>query len=214
MPQPSVIPALQKWISEPWGHPGRRTIPAICQPLGRSHSLHSGREELQDTGPRQLRYTRKEWCHWAQTLASPHTEKNTKFLNLRYLVFFNSQKYFWCSDYLPFVTNFCIIWLLPLPPQRSSLRVTWDAVSKAWSPKNSHWIKQFLAFRLWLFFLVNTLQTVLGYDLSLLISFEDLMVFQEVSGMNTKVICNSYSGKEFPGIVKLWWWRNGIVKAC
>jgi len=46
---------------------------------------------------------------------------------------------------------------------------------------------------------------VLGYNLSLLISFEELMVFQEVPAMNTKVICNSYiSGKEFPGIVKLW----------
>jgi len=28
-----------------------------------------------------------------------------------------------------------------LPPQSSSLRVTWDAVSIAWSPKNSRWIK-------------------------------------------------------------------------
>ena len=39
--------------------------------------------------------------------------KVLKFLNLRYLVFFNSQKYFWCSDYRPLVANFYIIWLLP-----------------------------------------------------------------------------------------------------
>ena len=117
MSQPSLIPALQKWISEPWGHQGRRIIPAaICQPSGYSHSLHLGSEELQDTGPRQLRYTWKEWSHWAQTLASPHTEKNTKFLNLRYLVFFNSQKYFWYSDYLPLVANFDITWLHPHLP--------------------------------------------------------------------------------------------------
>ena len=37
--------------------------------------------------------------------------------------------------------NFCIIWFLPLPPQSCCLRVTWDAVSWAWSPKNSHQIK-------------------------------------------------------------------------
>ena len=145
MPQPSVIPALQKWISEPWGHPGRRTIPAICQPLGRSHSLHSGREELQDTGPRQLRYTRKEWCHWAQTLASPHTEKNTKFLNLRYLVFFNSQKYFWYSVYLPLVANFYITWLLPPPPGSSSLRVTWDG----WMASPTQWTWIWASSRRW-----------------------------------------------------------------
>ena len=29
-------------------------------------------------------------------------------------------------------------WLLPSPPRSSSLRVLWDAVSWAWSPKNSH----------------------------------------------------------------------------
>ena len=28
-----------------------------------------------------------------------------------------------------------------MTPQSSSLMVTWDAVSWAWSPKNSHWIK-------------------------------------------------------------------------
>ena len=32
---------------------------------------------------------------------------------MRYLVFFNSQKYFWCSDYLPCVANFYITRVLP-----------------------------------------------------------------------------------------------------
>ena len=76
--------------------------------------------------------------------ASSHTKKSTKFLNMMYLVFFNSQKYFWHSDYLPFSCKF-LHNLAPHPcphhPQSSSLRVTWDAISWAWSPKNSHWVK-------------------------------------------------------------------------
>ena len=53
---------------------------------------------------------------------------------------------FWCSDYLPFVQNFYIFWLLHSSPQSSSLRVTWDAVCQAWSPKNSHWIQHNIQF--------------------------------------------------------------------
>lgn len=46
---------------------------------------------------------------------------------------------------------------------------------------------------------------MLGCNLSLLTFFEELMVFQEVPGVNNKVICNfCLPGKEFPGIVKLW----------
>ena len=41
----------------------------------------------------------------------------------------------------PLLQNFYITWLLSFPPWSSSLRVTWDFVSWAWSPKNSHWIK-------------------------------------------------------------------------
>ena len=47
----------------------------------------------------------KEWPQWAQTLASSQQKKSDEFLNVRYLVFFNSQKYFWCSDDLPFVAR-------------------------------------------------------------------------------------------------------------
>ena len=68
-----------------------------------------------------------------------------------------------CSDYLPpFVANFSITWLLPSPPQSTALRATWDAASWAWSPKNSHWIKQLSTFRLWLVFLVDTWLTDKG----------------------------------------------------
>ena len=34
--------------------------------------------------------------NWATKLEHEHTQKSTEFLNLRYLVFFNSQNYFWC----------------------------------------------------------------------------------------------------------------------
>ena len=64
-------------------------------------------------------------------LAPSHIEKSTKFLNLRYLVFLNLQKYFWCSDYFPFVADIYVTWLLPPPPQNSSLRATWEAASRA-----------------------------------------------------------------------------------
>ena len=97
--------------------------------------------KMKDPSHRELRYIWEEWFQWAQTFSSFYTQKSTKFLNLRYLVFFNSQKYFQNSDYLPRVANFYITWLLPLPPQSSSLRVNWDAVSQAKSPKNSRWIK-------------------------------------------------------------------------
>ena len=56
----------------------------------------------------------------------------------------------------PLLQNFYITWLLPLLPQSNSLGVTWDAVFRSWSPKNSHQIKQ-STFRWWLFFfLVDT----------------------------------------------------------
>ena len=73
------------------GHPGRRTIPAIQQPSGCSHSLQWALRENTGCWPQMLRCLWKEWFQWAQTPASSHTEKSTKFLHLENLVFFNSQ---------------------------------------------------------------------------------------------------------------------------
>ena len=66
----------------------------------------------QDTGPRQLRCTSKEWFQWAQTLSSP-PPKNTKFINLRYVFSLSN------SNLLMFqLPGFCcqdsyISWFLP-----------------------------------------------------------------------------------------------------
>ena len=43
----------------------------------------------QHSGPRELMCISEEWWQWAQTLASPHMDKNTKFINLRCLVFYD-----------------------------------------------------------------------------------------------------------------------------
>ena len=55
------------------------------------HSEPWGSQDVktQGTGPRKLRCISKEWFQWTHTLASSHTQKNTKLLNLRSLVFFN-----------------------------------------------------------------------------------------------------------------------------
>ena len=64
-----------------------------------------------------------------------------KALNsLSYMIFFNSQKYFWYSDYLPFVANFYITW--PLPPTSSEqfsqghLRCCLLGSKSTWFPPN------------------------------------------------------------------------------
>lgn len=136
--------------SSPPGQLGRRRIPA---PSGRiqaaapPYSEHWGTWDAKNTGywPQLAEMHMKETIAVSPDSASSHTLKSPmhrKALNsLRYLVSFNSQQYFWCSDYLPSVTNFNITWLLPSPSWGSSLRVTWDAVSWAWSPKNCHQIK-------------------------------------------------------------------------
>ena len=46
---------------------------------------------------------------------------------------------------------------LTASPTSSKQRTTWDAASWAWSPKNSHWIKQLSISRLWQAFLVDIL---------------------------------------------------------
>ena len=61
-------------------------LPAIrLQPLPPVSPKEAQDVKTQDTGPRLLRFIQKEWSQQAQTLASFHTQKNTKFLNLGYL---------------------------------------------------------------------------------------------------------------------------------
>lgn len=54
------------------------------------------------------------------------------------------------------VANFYINWLFPLPPQSSSLIVTWNAVSWNWSPKTSHRIKHNSQLSDWEYFIKLT----------------------------------------------------------
>jgi len=145
--------------SSPPGCSGRRRISVQSgspQAAATPYDEHWGTQDVEKKHrilvPGWLRCIWKEWFQLAQkTLASSHTYKSAKFLNLGYLVLFNSQKYFWFSDCMPFVANFYMTWLLPLSPQSSSLSVTWDTVSQAWSLKIPHRIKHNSTFVLWLF---------------------------------------------------------------
>ena len=126
-------------IPAPPGHSGRRTIPAITQPWGCSHSLW--------WAPRKLRM----WKHRILPPDSWGTDQRNNFSEPGLLHFpihrntLNSvtwgiwfsliYKNFWCSDYLSLVTKL-LYNLAPLhpptpPPRSSSIRVTWDTGSQA-----------------------------------------------------------------------------------
>ena len=76
---------------------------------------------------------------WAQTPASSHTEESAKFLTWDiWFSLINNNDVCWCSGFLPLAASFYITWLLSLPPKNSFLRITWDAVYQAWSPKSFH----------------------------------------------------------------------------
>ena len=131
-----------------WGLRTPRKEKKTCylQASACSHSLQGAprkprMEKTRDTGPRERRCVEKGWFQWAQTLASSRTKRSAKFLNLGYLVFFNQQSSCDVQTTCTLWPNLYITWLLPSPLQSSSPRVTSDAVSWAWSPKNSHWIK-------------------------------------------------------------------------
>ena len=132
------------WIPEPFGHSGRRRMPTTWQPLGCSHSLQW---VLSNSGYESRILAPDSWGVCERNDSSEprlfHCPVNRKALNsLAWLIWFTSLTIiFWCSDYLRFVANFYITWFLPPPPWSNSLRVTWDAVSWAWSPKNFHQIK-------------------------------------------------------------------------
>ena len=69
----------------------------------------------------------------------PMHRKSAKFLNLRY--HFLLLSVIFCSYNVPFVAKLLYILTPPSPPWSSSVRVTWDAASRAWSPQYVHQIK-------------------------------------------------------------------------
>ena len=118
--------------------------PECCSPWGHKESdMTKGKHR--DTGSRSLRCISKEWLQWAQTLASPHTEKSSKFLGLGYLVLFNVQKKllknFWHSSYLSFVAELLHNLVPPFASSEQFYQGCLRSASKAWSSKNFHIIK-------------------------------------------------------------------------
>ena len=112
----------------------------IWKPLGCSHFYSElwGTQDVKNTGhwPQKAEmHIQKEWFQWAQTPASSHTKESTKFLETSD---FNSWKYFWCSNYLPFVANFYITWPLLGEFSQGYVRCCFP---RAWSPKTSNQIK-------------------------------------------------------------------------
>ena len=69
------------------------------------------------------------------------------------------NNHLWCSDYLAPLLQTFFYHLTPSPAfSEQFFRATWDVVSQAWSPKNSHQIKPCGTFRLWLYILSWQLQ--------------------------------------------------------
>ena len=65
-------------------------------------------------------------------------------ISLTWDILFSSINNNLLKSKLPVLSKTSIWCLLPVPPWSSSLRVTWDAVSWVWSPKNPHWIKHII----------------------------------------------------------------------
>ena len=142
MSQSSAIAALLRELVSPEGtQEGKNTchLAAIrLQPLPMVTPEETLDMKTQDTGPRQLSaYQRNDFSE-PRPLHSSHIRKALNSLTCTFW-FSLINNHLWCSDYLPFVAKFLYVLAPPSPPARSSsLRVTWDAASRAWSPKNSH----------------------------------------------------------------------------
>ena len=114
----------------------------------------SGTEELrmwkmQDTGPRYLRCSWKEWFQWAQTLPI-----HRKLLNFSAwdIWFYLIHKIFWCSDYFPFVANLYITWFLPQTTSDQFSLNSLEMLSLGLEVLKILSKLGLLSFRLWLFF--------------------------------------------------------------
>ena len=141
--------------NEPWGHSGRKqylppsshptAASSYCEPWGNAGCANW------ILAPGNWGVYRRNDFREPDSCIFPYTEKHqiplretSGFVPLTIILMFPTT--------CPVVQNFCIIWLFPLPPQSSSLRVSWDAASQDWSPKNSHQLKHNSIFRLWIIF--------------------------------------------------------------
>ena len=111
--------------SSPPGHSGRRRIPELCG--NHQAAVTPDREPWRTQDIKNCRIlTPDSWdAHERNDFSEPrllHLPIYRKALNsLSYLNFFNSQKYFWCSDYPLFVASFYITWLLTSSPPHPTL---------------------------------------------------------------------------------------------
>ena len=157
--QPSGISGLQMWISEPRERPKGRTMPFIQFP--RLPYSEQGPRDVKK--PRSRRLAPDSWDAYERNdFSEPrhlHFPIHKRALNsLIWDTWFSSiNNNLWYSDYLPFAVNFYLTWLLPTHLlANSSLRVTWDAVSLAWRPENSHKYKVTLNFQVVTIFLADS----------------------------------------------------------
>ena len=83
------------WASGLSGNSGRRICSLAAFRLQTLPKVSPEERKLrlrkQNAGPRQVRCIWKERFQWAQTLASPHTQKSTEFLDSAYLLFFTNS---------------------------------------------------------------------------------------------------------------------------
>ena len=83
------------WASGLSGNSGRRICSLAAFRLQTLPKVSPEERKLrlrkQNAGPRQVRCIWKERFQWAQTLASPHTQKSAEFLDSAYLLFFTNS---------------------------------------------------------------------------------------------------------------------------
>ena len=141
MSQSPATQALQMLISEPLGH-RRRRIPVIRQTSGCSHSLQRA---LRDSGCEQHGMLAPDrWDPYERNeprLLHPPIHRKALNSFTWGIWFFNSQEIILMFRIPGLGCKYRCNLTPPLPPQSSSLRVTWAAISWTWSPKNSHQIK-------------------------------------------------------------------------